>query len=77
MLTGHIEDREEAILDESERAKSAHMAAVIPKPFDIDRLVTVIRRAVGQQVTSRRRLSCRRRRRKLPTAKDELEQALV
>ena len=51
MLTGHIEDREEAIRDESERAKSAHMAAVIPKPFDIDRLVTVIRHAVGEVVT--------------------------
>lgn len=51
MLTAHTGDREEAILDESERAKRAHMAAVIPKPFDIDRLVTVVRNAVGEPVT--------------------------
>lgn len=49
MLTAHGADREEAIFDESERAKSAHMAAVIPKPFDIDRFVTVVRNAVGQE----------------------------
>ena len=51
MMTGHRADREEAILDESARAKSAHMAAIIPKPFDIDRLVEVVRNAAGQQVT--------------------------
>jgi FixJ family two-component response regulator len=51
MLTGHVEDREEAILDQSERAKRAHMAAVIAKPFDIDRLVTAVRNAVGQSTT--------------------------
>ena len=51
MITGHRADREEAILDESERAKSAHMAAVIPKPFDIDQLVTIVRNAVGEHVT--------------------------
>lgn len=50
MMTGHRADREEAILDESKRAKSAHMAAVIPKPFDIDQLVTVVRNAVGEHV---------------------------
>lgn len=52
MLTAHRADREEAIFDESERAKDAHMAAVIPKPFDIDRLVTVVRNAVGQDVSA-------------------------
>lgn len=52
MLTAHRADREEAILDESDRAKTAHVAAVIPKPFDIDQLVTVVRHAVGQEVTS-------------------------
>jgi len=56
MMTGHRADREEAILDESERAKTAHMAAVIPKPFDIDQLVMVVRNAVGEVlVTSRMR----------------------
>jgi CheY-like chemotaxis protein len=48
MLTGHLLDREEAIRNESKRAKSAHMAAVIPKPFDIDQLVTTVRHAVGE-----------------------------
>lgn len=52
MLTAHGADREEAIFDESERAKSAHMAAVIAKPFDIDRLVTVVRNAVGDEATA-------------------------
>ena len=51
MLTGHRADREEAMLDESDRAKTAHIAAVIPKPFDIDRLVTAVRHAVGDEVT--------------------------
>lgn len=52
MLTGHTADREEAIVDQTERAKSARIAAVIPKPFDIDRLVTVVREAVGENVTA-------------------------
>lgn len=51
MLTGHLADREEAMLDESERAKTARMAAVIPKPFDIDHLISVVRHAVGEEVT--------------------------
>lgn len=51
MLTAHRADREEALLDESDRAKTAQITAVIPKPFDIDQLVTVVRNAVGQQVT--------------------------
>lgn len=52
MLTGHLADRDEAIRDNSERAKTAHIAAVIQKPFNIDRLVTVVRHAVGQDVTA-------------------------
>ena len=52
MLTGHLADRDEAILDESKRAKDAHVAAVIGKPFDIDRLITAVRNAVGEPVTA-------------------------
>lgn len=51
MLTGHSADREEAMLNESDRARTAHVTAVIPKPFDIDHLITVVRNAVGDQVT--------------------------
>lgn len=47
MLTAHTPDREEAVLDETERAKAARMAGVIGKPFDIDRLVAVVHTAVG------------------------------
>ena len=50
MFTGHLAERDEALLDESERARSAHFAATIPKPFDIDRLVAVVRRALGEGV---------------------------
>jgi DNA-binding response OmpR family regulator len=52
MMTAHSADLEEAILDESDRAKTARIAAVIPKPFDIDRLIAVVCNAVGQPVTT-------------------------
>lgn len=38
------------MLDISDRAKATRVAAVIDKPFDIDHLVTVVRRAVGVSV---------------------------
>src|SRR4029078_12136764 len=37
----------EAILGESDRAKQSAIVAVVPKPFDIDRLVLAVRNAVG------------------------------
>ena len=49
MLTAHTRDREEAVVNASERAKAAHMAGVIGKPFDIDRLVTAVHTAVGDK----------------------------
>jgi CheY-like chemotaxis protein len=51
MITGHDPDREEAILNESDRAKAASISAVIPKPFDIDQLIKAVRHATGQEVT--------------------------
>ncbi len=50
MMTGHSADREEAMLGESERARTARIAGVIPKPFDIDQLITAVCNAVGQPV---------------------------
>lgn len=52
MLTGHAADREEAMLDESARAKEARISGVIPKPFDIDQLVKVVHSAVDQQAAA-------------------------
>lgn len=51
MLTGHMADREEAMLNESDRAKVAQLAGVIGKPFDIDQLVSAVRNAVGLPLT--------------------------
>lgn len=47
MLTAQTADRDEAVLDETERAKAAQMAGVIGKPFDIDHLITLVHTAVG------------------------------
>lgn len=48
LLTGHVADREEAVIGTSERAQSANVAGVIPKPFDIDHLIASVRHAVGE-----------------------------
>lgn len=50
MLTAHKSDQEEAMLHESDRARRAHIAAVIPKPFDIDQLITAVRNTVSEEV---------------------------
>src|SRR6185436_2699176 len=47
MLSGSETNREEAILGESDRAKQSAIAAVVPKPFDIDRLVLAVRNALA------------------------------
>ena len=47
MLTAQIQAQEEAIVDLSERAKAAAFVSVIPKPFDIDRVISTVRQAVG------------------------------
>jgi CheY-like chemotaxis protein len=50
MLTAHTPDREEAMLDTSARAHAARIAGVIPKPFDLDQLVSVVHKALGDSV---------------------------
>jgi len=52
MLSGSETNREEAILGESDRAKQSAIAAVVPKPFDIDRLVLAVRNAMGAAAPS-------------------------
>ena len=47
LLTGSNENLEEAMLGESERARSSSVTATVSKPFDIDRLVTAVRNAMG------------------------------
>ena len=52
MLSGSETNREEAILGESDRAKESAIAAVVPKPFDIDRLVLAVSNAMGAAAPS-------------------------
>lgn len=47
LLSGNTANLEEAMLGESERAKSSGIAATVPKPFDIDRLIAAVRNALG------------------------------
>jgi FixJ family two-component response regulator len=55
MLSGDTRAQEEAMLDISDRAKATRVAAIIDKPFDIDHLVTVVRRATGEPVLPAKR----------------------
>lgn len=52
LLTGSNENREEAMLGESERARTSSVTATVSKPFDIDRLVTAVRNAMGATTPS-------------------------
>lgn len=52
LLTGSSRNRDEALLGESDRAKSACISAVVPKPFDVDRLVAAVRVAMGESASS-------------------------
>lgn len=47
LLTGSSENREEAMLGLSDRAKASSVTAVVSKPFDIDRLVETVRNVMG------------------------------
>lgn len=47
LLTGSTKNRDEAMLGESDRAKAAGVAAVVPKPFDVDQLVLAVRNALS------------------------------
>lgn len=47
MLSGQVEAEDEVIVDLTERARASAFIAVIPKPFDIDRLISTVRQAMG------------------------------
>lgn len=49
MLTAHSDAREEAMLNESERARAAKVVNALPKPFDIDKLADAVWHAVGRK----------------------------
>lgn len=48
MFTGHTDTMDEAILHTSARAEEARFVGLLPKPFDIDRLIESVHRAVGR-----------------------------
>jgi len=50
LLTGDPPTRDEAVVGQSARAKAARVAGVIPKPFDIDQVISAVHNAVGQPV---------------------------
>jgi CheY-like chemotaxis protein len=52
LLTGSNENREEAMLGESVRARSSYVTATVAKPFDIDQLVSAVRNAMGATTPS-------------------------
>ena len=52
LLTGDASNREEAMIGESERARSSSVTAAVSKPFDIDRLVAAVRNAMGATTPS-------------------------
>jgi len=47
MFTAHRAAFEEAQAGSTERSQDAHFSDVLPKPFDLDRLLTVVGQAVG------------------------------
>lgn len=47
MFTAHAPASDEAAAGESERARAAHFAAVVRKPFDVDELVDAVAKATG------------------------------
>jgi DNA-binding response OmpR family regulator len=48
MFTGHDLSRDEAEGQDSARSQAAAFAGILPKPFELDELLAVVRRAVGQ-----------------------------
>ena len=55
MLTGHSADLDEAIVDETDRARTARVAATISKPFDLDQFIRVVHTATGDTAPVSRR----------------------
>ena len=54
LLTGDVSNREEAMLGQSDRSKASSVTATVPKPFDIDQLVSAVRNAMGATTPSDR-----------------------
>jgi CheY-like chemotaxis protein len=50
MCTAHQEATREAAARESARSQAAGFSAIVPKPFDVDVLVTAVAQAVGKAV---------------------------
>jgi len=50
LMTADPGARDEAVTDLSERAKAARIVGVIPKPFDIDQVISAVHNAVGEPV---------------------------
>jgi CheY-like chemotaxis protein len=48
MFTAHALDADEAQEGQSDRARAADFAAVLPKPFSLDELITAVAKASGQ-----------------------------
>jgi CheY-like chemotaxis protein len=50
MLTADPHTRDEAVVGRTERAKAARIVGVIPKPFNIDQVVSTVHNAIGEPV---------------------------
>jgi DNA-binding NtrC family response regulator len=50
MFTTQLLDLQEAETQQSARSQAAAFAAILPKPFDCEMLIGVVRRAVGETV---------------------------
>ena len=50
MFTGHIKETAEARAGKSPRARDAHFAAVLDKPFSIEDLLAAVAEATGQSI---------------------------
>jgi two-component system, NtrC family, nitrogen regulation response regulator NtrX len=61
MFTAHARDLAEAELGETFRSQKAAFVGLIPKPFDLDVLVDVVRHAVEEPSMVRELLGSRRR----------------
>ena len=48
MFTAHSADAAEGAEGSTDRAREAHFAAILPKPFDLDALIAAVAEAVGQ-----------------------------
>jgi CheY-like chemotaxis protein len=50
LMTADSHTRDEAVVDLSQRAKAARVVGIIPKPFNIDQVVSAVLNAIGEAV---------------------------